>query len=271
MIKDYWIVTSHGKIFSSIFVNSNAACCRAVYKHMLGRQVDLSDMEAVDPEYHKSLVWIMENSINDVLDLTMSMEVDEFGQQKVVDLIPNGRTVQVTDQNKQEYVKLIVENRLNTSVKDQIKSFLEGFHEIIPQDLVNIFNEKELELLISGVPDLDVDDWKNNTELRGYSTNSVQVQWFWRAVRSFDQEERAKLLQFATGTSKVPLEGFSHLKGSGGLQKFQLCKDFGSTNRLPSAHTCFNQVDLPEYETYEILKERLYKAITEAHTGFGFE
>jgi E3 ubiquitin-protein ligase HUWE1 len=126
-----------------------------------------------------------------------------------------------------------------------------------------------LELLISGVPDIDIDDWKNNTEYRGYQSSSPQIQWFWRAVRSFDQEERAKLLQFATGTSKVPLEGFSHLKGSGGLQKFQLCKDFGSIKRLPSAHTCFNQVDLPVYENYEQLKERLYKAITEAHTGFG--
>jgi E3 ubiquitin-protein ligase HUWE1 len=97
------------------------------------------------------------------------------------------------------------------------------------------------------------------------------VQWFWRAVRSFDQEERAKLLQFATGTSKVPLEGFSHLQGIGGKQKFQIHKDFGDVSRLPSAHTCFNQIDLPLYESYEQLKERLLVSITEGATGFGFE
>lgn len=110
-------------------------------------------------------------------------------------------------------MNLIVENRLTTAIKDQIKSFLDGFHEIIPRDLVKIFNEKELELLISGVPDIDIDDWKNHTEYRGYTSVSAPVQWFWRAVRSFTQEERAKLLQFATGTSKVPLEGFAKLYG----------------------------------------------------------
>jgi E3 ubiquitin-protein ligase HUWE1 len=84
-------------------------------------------------------------------------------------------------------------------------------------------------------------------------------------------EEKAKLLQFATGTSKVPLDGFSKLQGSGGLQKFQIHKDFGATTRLPSAHTCFNQIDLPGYDSYEQLRERLYIAVSEGSTGFGFE
>lgn len=188
-----------------------------------------------------------------------------------MDLKPNGRNIPVTDDNKHEYTKLIVENRLTTAIKDQIHHFLEGFHDIIPRDLITIFNEKELELLISGVPDLDLDDWKNNTEYRGYTSTSPQIQWFWRCLRSFDQEERAKLLQFATGTSKVPLEGFQHLQGIGGKQRFQIHKDFGSVDRLPSAHTCFNQIDLPVYDSYEQLRERLYKAITEAATGFGME
>ena len=177
----------------------------------------------------------------------------------------------MTNENKHEYVKLIVENRLTTAIKDQLHAFLAGFHDIIPRDLVEIFSEKELELLISGVPDIDIDDWKNNTDYRGYSSTSPQVQWFWRTVRSLDQEERAKLLQFTTGTSKVPLEGFAHLQGIGGKQKFQIHKDFGKVDRLPSAHTCFNQLDLPMYETYEQLKERILVAITEGATGFGME
>jgi E3 ubiquitin-protein ligase HUWE1 len=78
---------------------------------------------------------------------------------------------------------------------------------------------------------------RNNTEYSNYSPSSPQIQWFWRAVRSFSQEERAKLIQFVTGTSKVPLEGFARLQGSSGVQKFQIHKDFGDVNRLPSAHT----------------------------------
>lgn len=276
-----WVNPSHllyfkfiGRVIGKAIYDGRLLDCyftRPVYKHILNKKVDLTDMEAVDPEYHKSLVWILENPINDIIDLTFSTEIEEFGQQKEVDLIPNGRNVAVCDDNKHEYVDLIVENKLTNAIKSQLDAFLEGFYEIIPLDLVSIFTEKELELLISGVPDIDIDDWKNNTEYRGYNAASTQVQWFWRAIRSFDQEQRAKLLQFATGTSKVPLEGFVELKGVGGKQKFQIHKDFGSVDRLPSAHTCFNQIDLPVYETYEQQKERLLKAITEGATGFGME
>ncbi|KAI8368284.1 uncharacterized protein BYT42DRAFT_522115 [Radiomyces spectabilis] len=244
---------------------------RSFYKHILNRAVDYRDVEAVDPEYYKSLVWMLDNDITDIIDLTFSLETDDFGTTKTVDLKPNGRDIPVTEANKHEYVKLVTEHKLTTAIKDQIGAFLQGFHDVVPAALIQIFNEQELELLISGLPDIDIDDWKNNTVYEGgYSPSSPQIQWFWRAVRSFDQEERAKLLQFATGTSKVPLEGFNHLQGSGGVQKFQIHKDFGGDARLPSAHTCFNQVDLPEYDCYENLRSSLFKAISECSTGFGF-
>ncbi|KAI7827971.1 hypothetical protein BC939DRAFT_76403 [Gamsiella multidivaricata] len=243
---------------------------RSFYKHILGRPVDYRDVEAVDPEYYKSLVWMLENDITDIVEETFSMETDDFGNKKIVDLKPNGRNIPVTEENKHEYVKYITEQKLTLAIKDQIHSFLQGFHEIIPAHLISIFNEQELELLISGLPDIDVDEWKNNTEYQNYSQASPQIQNFWRAVRSFDQTERAKLLQFVTGTSKVPLGGFSQLQGISGVQKFQIHKDFSSTKRLPSAHTCFNQLDLPEYETYEELRQQLLTAISECSTGFAF-
>lgn len=116
-----------------------------------------------------------------------------------------------------------------------------GFHDIIPAELIAIFNEQELELLISGLPDIDVDDWKGNTEYHNYSAASQQIQWFWRAIRSFDKEERAKLLQFVTGTSKVPLNGFKELEGMNGVNRFNIHRDYGNKDRLPSSHTCFNR------------------------------
>jgi len=66
-----------------------------------------------------------------------------------------------------------------------------------------------------------------------------QIQWFWRALRSFDQADRARFLQFVTGTSKVPLQGFAFLEGMNGIQKFQIHRDDRSTDRLPSAHTWY--------------------------------
>jgi len=243
---------------------------RAVYKRILGKPVSLKDMETLDLDYYKSLVWMLENDIEDVLTETFSVELDEFGAKRIIDLIPDGRNIPVTNQNKQEYVRLMVDHKLLSSVDDQIKHFLIGFHDIVQADLISIFNEQELELLISGMPDIDLDDWRNNTEYHNYSASSPQIQWFWRAVRSFDKEERAKLLQFVTGTSKVPLNGFKELEGMNGFSKFNIHRDYGNKERLPSSHTCFNQLDLPEYDGYEALRQQLLTAITQGAEYFGF-
>lgn len=78
---------------------------------------------------------------------------------------------------------------------------------------------------------------KNLNNINFYYNFILKIQWFWRALRSFDQAERAKFLQFVTGTSKVPLQGFGALEGMNGIQKFQIHRDDRSTDRLPSAHT----------------------------------
>ncbi|CAI1858360.1 hypothetical protein SEUBUCD646_0B05560 [Saccharomyces eubayanus] len=242
---------------------------REVYKDILGRPVSLKDMESLDPDYYKSLVWILENDITDIIDETFSVETDDYGEHKVIDLTEGGKDIMVTELNKQDYVKKIVEYKLQTSVKEQMDNFLVGFYALISKDLITIFDEQELELLISGLPDIDVDDWKNNTTYVNYTATCKEVNYFWRAVRSFDAEERAKLLQFVTGTSKVPLNGFKELSGVNGVCKFSIHRDFGSSERLPSSHTCFNQLNLPPYESYETLRGSLLLAINEGHEGFG--
>ncbi|KAJ8122768.1 hypothetical protein ONZ43_g1119 [Nemania bipapillata] len=243
---------------------------RAVYKRILGKPVSVKDMESFDPEYYKSLSWMLNNDITDIITETFSVEDDEFGVTKISDLCENGRNITVTEENKHDYVRLVVEHKLLSSVKEQMENFLKGFHDIIPAELISIFNEQELELLISGLPDVDIDDWKSNTEYQNYTPSSPQIQWFWRALRSFDKEEVAKLLQFVTGTSKVPLNGFKELEGMNGIARFNIHRDYGNKDRLPSSHTCFNQLDLPEYESYETLRRQLLKAITTGSDYFGF-
>ncbi|KAF7160404.1 hypothetical protein CNMCM5623_005959 [Aspergillus felis] len=262
-----------GRIIGKALYEGRVLDChfsRAVYKCILGRSVSIKDMETLDLDYYKSLLWMLENDITDIITETFAVETDDFGEKQVIDLIENGRNIPVTQENKEEYVQRVVDYRLVKSVKDQLDNFLKGFHEIIPPDLISIFNEQELELLISGLPEIDVDDWKANTEYHNYSASSPQIQWFWRAVRSFDKEERAKLLQFVTGTSKVPLNGFKELEGMNGVSKFNIHRDYGNKDRLPSSHTCFNQLDLPEYESYETLRHRLYTAMTAGSDYFGF-
>ncbi|CAO2650868.1 Nn.00g091650.m01.CDS01 [Neocucurbitaria sp. VM-36] len=262
-----------GRIIGKALYEGRVLDChfsRAVYKQIMGKQVNLKDMETLDLEYYKSLEWMLNNDITDIITETFSVEVEAFGEMQVVDLIENGRTIPVTEDNKHEYIRLITEHRLAGAVQEQLEHFLKGFHDIVPAELVSIFSEQELELLISGLPDINVDDWKNNTEYHNYTAASPQIQWFWRAVRTFEKEEQAKLLQFVTGTSKVPLNGFKELEGMNGFSKFNIHRDYGSKDRLPSSHTCFNQLDLPEYESYEDLRKALYTAMTAGGEYFGF-
>eukprot|EP01113_Clastostelium_recurvatum_P048440 TRINITY_DN881_c0_g1_i1.p1 TRINITY_DN881_c0_g1~~TRINITY_DN881_c0_g1_i1.p1 ORF type:complete len:3939 (-),score=1134.74 TRINITY_DN881_c0_g1_i1:193-12009(-) len=242
---------------------------RSFYKHILGVPVHYTDIEAIDPTYYKNLQWLLENDVAP-MELTFTAEKDVFGRPEVVELKPNGANIPVTNANKNEYVQLITEMKMTTSIKDQIDAFLRGFHELIPKPLIAIFNELELELLISGLPVIDVDDLRANTEYTGYTPESPQIQWYWHTVQNMSQEERALLVQFVTGTSKVPLDGFKALQGMSGPQKFQIHRVRGHTDRLPSAHTCFNQIDMPEYDTEEQLEKALKLAITEGAEGFGF-
>lgn len=244
---------------------------RSFYKHILGKSVKYTDMESEDYSFYGGLVFLLEHDVKELgYELTFSVEVQEFGVTEIRDLKPNGRNMPVTEENKHEYVRLVCQEKMTGAIRKQLGAFLEGFYEIIPKRLISIFNEQELELLISGLPNIDIDDLKANTEYHKYQPTSLQIQWFWRALRSFDQADRANFLQFVTGTSKVPLQGFGALEGMNGTQKFQIHRDDRSTDRLPSAHTCFNQLDLPAYETYDKLRSMLLKAIHECSEGFGF-
>ncbi|KZV53708.1 hypothetical protein F511_38118 [Dorcoceras hygrometricum] len=250
---------------------------RSFYKHILGVKVTYHDIEAVDPDYYKNLKWMLENDVSDIPDLTFSIDADEekhilYEKTEVTDyeLKPGGRNIRVTEETKHEYVDLVADHILTNAIRPQINSFLEGFNELVPRELISIFNDKELELLISGLPEIDLNDLKANTEYTGYTAASNVVQWFWDVVKRFNKEDMARLLQFVTGTSKVPLEGFKALQGISGPQRFQIHKAYGAPERLPSAHTCFNQLDLPEYTSKEQLQERMLLAIHEASEGFGF-
>ena len=93
---------------------------------MLGRNVSLKDMETLDLDYYKSLVWMLENDITDIITETFSIEANDYGDKKIIDLVPSGRNTAVTEENKQEYVRMMVEYKLLTSVQEQMEHFLKG-------------------------------------------------------------------------------------------------------------------------------------------------
>ncbi|XP_032639464.1 E3 ubiquitin-protein ligase HACE1 isoform X3 [Chelonoidis abingdonii] len=236
---------------------------RSFYKHILGIPVNYQDVASIDPEYAKNLQWILDNDISDLgLELTFSVETDVFGAMEEVPLKPGGASILVTQDNKAEYVQLVTELRMTRAIQPQINAFLQGFHMFIPPSLIQLFDEYELELLLSGMPEIDVSDWIKNTEYTsGYEREDPVIQWFWDVVEELTQEERVLLLQFVTGSSRVPHGGFAHIMGGSGLQNFTIAAVPYTRNLLPTSSTCINMLKLPEYPSKEILKNRLLVAL----------
>uniref|UniRef100_A0A8D2LUW1 E3 ubiquitin-protein ligase n=1 Tax=Varanus komodoensis TaxID=61221 RepID=A0A8D2LUW1_VARKO len=237
----------HGKLLDGFLI-------RPFYKMMLQKPITLHDMESVDSEYYSSLKWILENDPAE-LDLRFSVDEELFGQV----CPPQGLGIGL--RKGRACPSLVIQWRFVNRIRKQMAAFKEGFFELIPPDLIKIFDENELELLMCGLGDVDVNDWREHTKYKnGYGANHVVIQWFWKAVLMMDSEKRIRLLQFVTGTSRVPMNGFAELYGSNGPQLFTI-ECWGSPDKLPRAHTCFNRLDLPSYQSFEDLWDKLHLAI----------
>ncbi|XP_055072400.1 E3 ubiquitin-protein ligase HECW2 [Misgurnus anguillicaudatus] len=243
---------------------------RPFYKGLLRIPCDLSDLEFLDEEFHQSLQWMKDNDIEDMLDLTFTVNEEVFGQITERELKPGGSGIPVSDKNKKEYIERMVKWRIERGVAQQTESLVRGFYEVVDVRLVSVFDARELELVIAGTAEIDLSDWRSNTEYRGgYHDNHIVIRWFWAAVERFNNEQRLRLLQFVTGTSSVPYEGFASLRGSNGPRRFSVEK-WGKVTSLPRAHTCFNRLDLPPYPSFSMLYEKMVTAVEETST-FGLE
>ncbi|PLB35878.1 NEDD4 family E3 ubiquitin-protein ligase [Aspergillus candidus] len=252
----------HRRFLDSFFIG-------AFYKMMLRKKVSLQDMEGVDEDLHRNLAWTLENDIEGIIEMNFAVDDEKFGERRTIDLKPGGRDEPVTNENKGEYVELVTEWKIVKRVEEQFNAFMSGFNELIPADLVNVFDERELELLIGGIADIDVDDWKKHTDYRGYQEQDEVIQNFWKIVRTWDAEQKSRLLQFTTGTSRIPVNGFKDLQGSDGPRRFTIEKS-GDPSALPKSHTCFNRLDLPPYKTHDALEHKMSIAVEET-LGFGQE
>lgn len=253
----------HGKFIDSGFT-------LPFYKRMLNKKLTIKDLESIDPEFYQSLLWVKENNIDDCdLELYFCADFEILGKIEQHELKAGGSTIRVCEENKEEYINLMTQWRFTRGVEEQTKAFLEGFNEVVPLQWLQYFDERELELMLCGMQEIDVDDWERNTIYRHYQRNSKQVVWFWKFVREIDNEKRTRLLQFVTGTCRLPVGGFAELMGSNGPQRFCIEK-VGKETWLPRSHTCFNRLDLPPYRSYDQLVEKLNLAIEETE-GFGQE
>ncbi|KAJ0399090.1 hypothetical protein P43SY_006068 [Pythium insidiosum] len=269
-------------LFEGLVLDAHLAL--PLLKHILGVPISFSDLEFLDEDLHRNCQWLKQNTQVENLCLTFSVML-ENGQE--VDLKENGRNIDVTDENKEEYLQLVLQHRMLASISDQLQEFLTGIYDVVPKTLLSVFDYQELELMLCGIPTIDTKDWRDHSRVRylkeednKHGKISVESQdkviaWFWEVIEELAPEERARLLQFTTGTSRVPVEGFKGLTSSSGIIHpftIQLLPRGRDPSALfPKAHTCFNRIDLPLYRDRDELDTYLSMVCEMEILGFGLE
>ena len=268
-----------------------------LFKHVLAVPVSLRDLEAVDADVYRSLLLLLAMDAAELaamsLDFTITRETtsapppgdqgaNATGAQRMrhsasfttVELLPGGGAIDVDATNVEQYVQLRLQDRMLTSVSERLAALLLGVYHVVPQHLLSIFDYMELELLVGGVPTISIAEWRRHARYDGeYGAAHRVVGWFWAAVEELEPHEQAKLLQFVTGSSRVPVHGFEALQGNDGrVSPFTVVSmPLDRDQPWPKASTCFNRLYLPIYESEKQLQHNLRITVRCDVTGFGFE
>ena len=264
-----------GKILAKALLENIPVTCplnAVFFKHLIGEDIIYDDLKMIDEQLYNSLNYMRENNIEGIFFSTFSFENDVKGKKELQELIPNGSEIQVTEENKCDYIEQRSNFELFFGTKSPISIIRDGFFSFFPIEALSGLKGSELTSAICGAQIIDVEEWREFTQYSGeYSQNHEVIQQFWRTVLNFPQSKLQALLQFVTGTSRVPIDGFRGLKNNRNeLSKFTIVSVPYSKGILPRSHTCFNRLDLPVYPEKRILKSAL-DYITMNTFAFGIE
>jgi hypothetical protein len=239
---------------------------------MLAVEPSFEDLKYYDEQLYTSLAYLNSDGVN-AEDLWMNFTIMDNG--KTIELKPNGESTALVNENKEEYIKLVVEHYSYKRAEIQTCAFIDSFLSIIPSELLSVFDVAQLEQILFGKKEIDVEDWKTNTFYKGkYLENSDNqtIKWFWEVLKDINNDEKRKFLQFCTGSRSLPIEGFIGLKG----QKKQPCKFSIESLTLKKsqflrAHTCFNSLELPMYESRKEVEAAVRYVLDQKEFYFGLE
>lgn len=235
-----------------------------VYKKLMGEKIGMKDLECFMPELAKGLRQLLtfDGDVEAVFMRKFEVTYDVFGEEKTVELKEGGSQIALTNDNREEYVELYVNYVLNVSVSRQYTAFQRGFRDLCDSEPLKMFRSEELELLICGSPVLDFDALEASTRYEdGFEADSPVILLFWQVVHSLSLEDKKNFLGFCTGSDRAPIKGLGSLA-------LTISKNGPDSDRLPTAHTCFNHLLLPEYSTKEKLEKALQTALANSK-GFG--
>ncbi|KAJ5219222.1 uncharacterized protein N7498_001321 [Penicillium cinerascens] len=239
-------------------------------------RANLNDLKDLDAGLYQGLLQL-KNYSGDVEDFALDFTVTDTislpgSRHRTVtkELRPGGSLIPVTNQNRLVYISYIARYRLQLQPQYQTNAFLQGLGQMIQPAWLSMFNQAELQTLVSGEnADIDVEDLRRNTQYGGVYTigddnqEHPTVQLFWQVMHDMNNEERQKVIRFVTSTPRAPLLGFSHLN-----PRFSIRDSSDDQERLPSTSTCVNLLKLPRYSSAEVLRSKLLYAVS---SGAGFD
>jgi len=234
-----------------------------VYKKLMQQSLTLADLKMAFPSLGANMQQLLdfEGDVESTFALCMQVCYEEFGERRSFDLTPGGGDIAVTSHNRDEYVRLYTRYLLEDSIERQFNAFTRGFHSVCGGDCLQLFRWEELELLICGSPVLDFEALERVAQYDdGYSRDHPTIVLLWQTIHELPLELKKKFLFFSTGSDRVPIKGLGNLN-------FVISRNGTDEARLPSAHTCFNHLLLPEYTSKETLLGQLMKAISDTE-GF---
>ena len=246
----------------------------AVY--YLGKHLTLSDLRSLDSSMYRGLQWVLDNDVTD-MDLTFSASFELLDSQRTVNLVPDGDSRTVTEENKREYVDLMMSWLIRGRFEPAVTHFVETFHSILPADLFSHFSLEDIQLLVSGSSDINVSSLKSNAcYTGGYGEETPQVQWFWEILMDeFSSEEVSQVVAFVTGCPSVPHAGLKppltitmlERGTSDGNESSGDASESLRDSILPRSHTCFHQIVIPLYSSKSVMQEKLLYALKNSEGG----
>jgi hypothetical protein len=258
------------------------------WKALVGQPRQFDDLRFFDPEMHRHLsalldddklvekgagpdvfefvfpfVFTMFRSDGDPL---LKMDGDEAVGDAVVELCLGGKDKALSWDNRSEWVHLVSDAIFKQSDR-QTMAIREGLAMIVPADKLNLFTWREMENMVCGQPDIDIDVLRKICRYSGLSPNDACVKNFWVAMERMDQQQRRDFVQFTWGRTRLmPAE---RMKGDNALQLTPF-SHATPDSCLPVAHTCFFQLELPDYSTPEIAFDRINYATSQTGGYFAF-
>lgn len=266
-----------GKLMAKSIIDNitiNLSFNSLIYKLILDEKIKFEDLKFIDTYLYSSLLSLkhMKPEELDMMEIYYTYQYEDSNGKIVTDeLIEGGEDIKVTD------IEDYIDKRINYMVKKAkvlVEYIQKGLFDYIPRYVIKSLNSYELELLICGRPFIDVNEWKQNSIYKGkFSKSSSCVKWFWEEIFKLDQENLRKFLQFSTGSSRVPINGFQNLESNRGeIAKY--CLNSVPYNKHGNnyirAHTCFNRLDVPVFKKKAEVHDAI-QFVLKNITGFGID